>query len=194
MQVSPRSHRSAVVMAIVLLLASACSTMKIDSIPVTGQDFLVEEYFLGNTRAHGIVLDRGGQPIRYFEVAIVGVWDETEQTLTLTEDFEFNDGEKSQRIWRIAREEEGRYTGTAADVDGTAQGVSRGNALNWQYTLNIPYKGKTLGVQLDDWMYLQNDVLMNRAVMRKFGFRVGEIIITFDHFAASPDQDDDPPR
>lgn len=163
------------------LLVSACSTMKIDTIPVTDQRFLVEEYFLGKTRAHGIVMDRGGSPMRYFQVQIEGSWDEQTQTLTLDEDFLFDDGEVSQRIWKIRREDDGRYTGQAADVDGVAKGFSRGNALNWKYTLNIPYKGKTLGVQLDDWMYLQNDVLINRAVMRKFGFRVGEILITFDH-------------
>lgn len=163
------------------LVASACSTMKIDSIAVTDQSFLVEDYFLGETRAHGIVMDRSGAPMRYFKVQIEGSWDEESQTLTLDEDFLFDDGEVSNRVWKITREADGRYSGQAADVDGVATGVSRGNALNWNYTLNIPYKGKTLGVQLDDWMYLQNDVLINRAVMRKFGFRVGEILITFDH-------------
>ncbi|MGQ7847143.1 DUF3833 family protein [Granulosicoccus sp. 3-233] len=161
-------------------MASACSTMKIDTIPINGQDFLVEEYFAGNTRAHGIVLNRGGSPIRYFKVHIEGLWDEQTRTLTLNEDFIFDDGEISQRIWEIKRMEKSRYTGTADDVEGVAIGFSRGNALNWQYTLNIPWKQRTLAVQLDDWMYLQDDVLINRAVMRKFGVRVGEILIAFD--------------
>lgn len=167
--------------ALLALFTSACSAMKIDKIPVTDQTFLVEQYFLGNTRAHGIVMDRGGAPMRYFTVQIEGSWDEDKQILTLDEDFVFADGEVSNRVWQIKRESDGRYSGQAADVEGTATGVSRGNALNWKYTLNIPYKGKTLGVQLDDWMYLQNDVLINRAVMSKFGFRVGEILIAFDH-------------
>ena len=163
-----------------LTLLSACSSMRINDIPVTGQSFLVEEYFQGATRAHGIVFDRGGAPIRYFTVEINGDWDESSQTLTLEEDFTFDDGELSQRIWRITRVAEGQYTGEAADVEGQAIGQSRGNALNWHYTLNIPYKNKTLAVQLNDWMYLQDDVLLNRAVMKKFGFRVGEIFISFN--------------
>ena len=109
------------------LLVSACSTMKIDTIPVTDQRFLVEEYFLGKTRAHGIVMDRGGSPMRYFQVQIEGSWDEQTQTLTLDEDFLFDDGEVSQRIWKIRREGDGRYSGQAADVDGVAKGFSRGN-------------------------------------------------------------------
>ncbi len=164
---------------VLLTLLNACSSMRINDIAVTDQSFQVEEYFQGASRAHGIVFDRGGTPMRYFTVELKGVWDESSQTLTLEEDFEFDDGEISQRTWRITRIAEGRYTGEAADVEGQAIGNSRGNALNWRYTLNIPYKDSTLAVQLNDWMYLQDDVLLNRAVMRKFGFRVGEIFISF---------------
>jgi hypothetical protein len=154
--------------------------MRIDDMPVTDQPFLVEQYFQGATRAQGIVFDRGGAPMRYFSVQLNGDWNEKAQTLTLEEDFQFDDGEVSQRTWLITRVAEGRYTGEAADVEGQAMGRSRGNALNWEYTLNIPYKNSTLAVQLNDWMYLQDDVLLNRAVMRKFGFRVGEIFIAFN--------------
>ncbi len=165
---------------VLLALLNACSSMRINEIAVTDQPFKVEEYFQGASRAHGIVFDRGGAPMRYFTVELNGVWDDSSQTLTLKEDFQFDDGEISQRTWRITRVAEGQYTGEAADVEGQAVGSSRGNALNWLYTLNIPYKGSTLAVQLNDWMYLQDDVLLNRAVMRKFGFRVGEIFISFD--------------
>lgn len=158
---------------------NACSSMRINDIAVTDQSFKVEEYFQGASRAHGIVFDRSGAASRYFTVDLNGVWNDSSQTLTLEEDFEFDDGEASQRTWRITRVAEGHYIGKAGDVEGEAIGVSRGNALNWRYTLNVPYKDSTLGVQLNDWMYLQGDVLLNRAVMRKFGFRVGEIFISF---------------
>lgn len=166
--------------ALFLILLNACSSMRINEIPVTDQSFQVEQYFLGASRAHGIIFDRGGAPMRYFSVQLNGDWDEESQTLTLKEDFQFDDGEVSQRTWRITRVADGQYTGEAADVEGQAIGRNRGNALNWRYTLNIPYKDSTLAVQLDDWMYLQDDVLLNRAVMRKFGIRVGEIFIAFD--------------
>lgn len=174
-----RGTRSGVI-ALSLSALSACSSMQINDIPVTDQPFQVEKYFQGSSRAHGIVFDRSGAPMRYFNVQLNGQWDEESQTLTLDEDFEFDDGEISQRTWRITRVADGQYTGEAADVEGQAIGRSKGNALNWRYTLNIPYKDSTLAVQLNDWMYLQNDVLLNRAVMKKFGFRVGEIFISFD--------------
>jgi len=35
-------------------------------------------------------------------------------------------------------------------------------------------------VEFDDWMYLMEEgVLMNRSVMKKFGFRLGEVILFF---------------
>ena len=35
-------------------------------------------------------------------------------------------------------------------------------------------------VQFDDWMYLMNDkVLLNKAEMSKFGFKLGEVTLSF---------------
>jgi hypothetical protein len=35
-------------------------------------------------------------------------------------------------------------------------------------------------VQFDDWMYLMDDrVMLNKAVMSKFGLRLGEVTLTF---------------
>ncbi|MFN6183887.1 MAG: DUF3833 family protein, partial [Burkholderiales bacterium] len=38
----------------------------------------------------------------------------------------------------------------------------------------------SIEVQFDDWMFLIDDrVMLNRAVMSKFGFRLGEVFISF---------------
>jgi hypothetical protein len=45
--------------------------------------------------------------------------------------------------------------------------------------LLLPVDGKTYEVQFDDWMYLMNDsVMLNKSEMRKFGFKLGEIVIS----------------
>ncbi|MGB5638466.1 MAG: DUF3833 family protein, partial [Sedimenticolaceae bacterium] len=55
-----------------------------------------------------------------------------------------------------------------------------GNALNWRYTLRLPYRGSELEVKFDDWMFLQSDdVLVNRATVTKVGFTVGEVTLFF---------------
>ena len=58
---------------------------------------------------------------------------------------------------------------------------SAGNAFNWRYTLALPVGGRVVEVQLDDWMYLMDGgrTVINRAVMHKFGVRVGELTLAF---------------
>ena len=76
--------------------------------------------------------------------------------------------------------EDGRWRGTAGDVVGEAVGEVAGNALNWRYTLKLPVDGKVYEVQFDDWMYLMDqNTLINRASMSKFGFELGEVTLFF---------------
>jgi hypothetical protein len=58
--------------------------------------------------------------------------------------------------------------------------VAAGNALNWRYTLRLEVDGRTWDVQFDDWMFLMDErVMLNRAVMSKFGIRLGEVTLAF---------------
>jgi hypothetical protein len=144
----------------------------------TTPEFDLFEYFGGQTKAWGIFQGRNGDLKRQFVVDIRG--DIEGDLLTLTEDFVYADGEVSQRIWRITRLGDNRYEGRADDVVGVAQGIASGQALNWQYTLRLPYKDSTIDVRLNDWMFLQPDgVLVNRATVSKLGFKVGEVTIFF---------------
>ena len=153
--------------------------MKVENISRQSPTFVLEEYFVGATRAWGIVQDWRGHVTRQFVVHIDGKWDG--QLLTLDEHFDFNDGEKSFRQWRINKVGDGCYEGAANDVVGIATGVAAGNALNWVYNLDLKVgKKRTLQVKFNDWLFLQSDgVLINRARMSKFGIKLGEVIISF---------------
>jgi hypothetical protein len=132
----------------------------------------------GQLEAPGIVTDRAGKVLRRFTVHMTGRWNGDEGVLE--EDFRYSDGSTERRVWHLTRGGDGRYTGRAADVVGTAQGVESGNALNWRYTLRIPVDGRVFDVDLDDWMYLVDEqVMLNRATMSKFGIRVGEVLLAF---------------
>ncbi len=152
-------------------------------------EFILEEYFDQRLEAWGVIEGRSGKILREFKVIIDGDWDG--ETLTLDEDFVYSDGATEKRIWRITKTGQGLYEGRADDVVGVAKGVAAGNALNWRYVL--AYKtdtGRTLNLGFNDWMYLQPDgVLLNRATMKWFGIRVGEVTIAFKPVAqdaASP--------
>lgn len=123
--------------------------------------------------------DRKGTLKRQFVVDIKGYKNDKNE-LVLEEDFVWNDGEKSKRVWTIKQTGKNQFIGTAPDVVGEAIGESSGNSLHWTYDLNLPVGDKTYVVKFDDWMFLQPDgVLLNRAKMSKFGFALGEVFISF---------------
>jgi len=138
----------------------------------------LKTYFNGDLVAHGIFTDRSGQVVRRFVVQMTGSWNGKQGTLD--ERFTYSDGKTERRVWRLTDEGGGRWSGRADDVVGVAQGVAAGNALNWRYTLSLPVDGKVYEVQFDDWMYLMDErVMLNKAVMSKFGVRLGEVTLSF---------------
>lgn len=140
--------------------------------------FKINEYFNGEVSAFGVLQDWKGRVTRTFTVKMQGDWKGNEGTLK--EWFVFDDGEKSERIWKVKLIDENNFTASATDSKGDAKGEQYGNTLRMQYTLNIPYKGKTMPIALDDWMYLVDDNnLINISQMKKFGLPVGKISIGF---------------
>lgn len=166
------------VLGLLLLLLGGCSPMKIEDFADTTPRLSLEEYFTGTTHAWGIFQNRQGQPLRQFRVRIEGKVEG--DTLILDEYFDYADGETQRRIWRLQKVAPDRYVGRADDVVGTATGIVRGQAFNFRYTLDVPWKDGSIHLDFDDWMFLQPDgVMINRATVRKFGFRVGEVILFF---------------
>lgn len=138
----------------------------------------LRRYLNGTLDAHGVFTDRSGKVVKRFTVVMTCTWKGDEGTLD--EDFTYSDGTKQRRIWRLTRTGEGRYIGRADDVVGEATGIEAGNALNWRYTLALPVDGRVIEVQFDDWMYLMSDkVMLNKAVMRKYGVTLGEVTLAF---------------
>jgi hypothetical protein len=161
-----------------VLLLAACAAP-------TPADYAAEKpvldlktYFNGPMVAHGVFTDRSGKVARRFTVQMTGTWEGNQGTLD--ERFTYSDGKTERRVWRLTDLGGGRWSGRADDVVGEAVGVAAGNALQWQYTLRLPVDDKVYEVQFDDWMYLMDDkVMLNKAVMSKFGIRLGEVTLSF---------------
>ena len=160
-----------------ILLAGGCATVDIGSYAKAKPTLDLATYFNGTVDGWGMFQDRSGNVLRRFYVRIEGKWDGNNGVLD--EAFEYADGTRENRVWKLVRDGD-RYTGTAGDVIGTAQGMARGNALQWAYVLAVPVDGKTWNMDMDDWMYLIDEkTLMNRTAMSKFGVRVGDVTLTF---------------
>lgn len=137
----------------------------------------LKEYFNGTIDAWGVFQDRSGKVVKRFTVVMKCTWNGN--TGVLDETFMYSDGTTDKRIWTLTKNGD-TYTGSAGDVLGVANGQTSGNAFNWKYTLLLPVDGTTYEVQFDDWMYLMDDkVMLNRAVMSKFGIELGEVLLSF---------------
>ena len=155
-----------------------CSSVEIDKYRSETPVLDLREYFNGTLEAHGIFQDRSGEVAKRFTVIIDASWQG--EVGTLDERFTYSDGSTQRRVWTITRTGEGRYVGRADDVVGEARGESAGNALRWRYVLALPVDGKVYNVDFDDWMFLMDDrVMLNRSVMSKWGFRLGEVTLSF---------------
>ena len=162
------------------IILVGCSSMKPEDFAGREPKLVLEEYFLGETKAWGIFEDRFGTLRRSFTVDITGTWDEEQQLLTLEEDFLYDDGEVDRRVWRVTKKDEHNYNGRADDVVGVAEGKIYGPALNWKYDIDLKMKDSSLRVTFNDWMFLQDEeTMINRAKVTKFGILLGEVTIFF---------------
>jgi len=163
---------------VVVMISGGCATPNVENYRDERPVLDLREYFDGEIEAYGMFQNRSGEVIKRFTVAIKASWNGN--VGTLEEDFVYSDGTTDRRVWTITKVDQHNYVGTAADVIGEAKGTAYGNALRWRYDLALPVDGKTYHVSFDDWMYLVNDkVMLNRSEMRKFGFRLGEVTLSF---------------
>ena len=160
------------------LALAGCAAPRLEDHAGQRPVFDLRTYFDGPVTAHGLVSDRAGKVLRRFVVSMRCSW--VGDIGTLDEDFVYDDGERERRVWTLRRLGDGRYVGTAADVVGEAVGASVGPAFRWQYTLKLPVSGSIYEVQFDDWMHqIDERTVINRAVMSKFGIRLGEVTLAF---------------
>ncbi len=165
-------------LATAVLALAGCAGPRIDDFAGEKPVLDLREYFNGTLDAYGLFTDRSGKVVKRFTVVMRCTW--TGDNGVLDEDFLYSDGTRQKRIWRLKKLPDGRYTGTADDVVGEAQGQARGNAFNWVYTLALPVDGTVWNVTFDDWMYLMSDrVMLNKAVMSKWGVRLGDVTLSF---------------
>ncbi|MFL0800141.1 MAG: DUF3833 domain-containing protein [Agarilytica sp.] len=158
---------------------TACGQAPIQSYTNSKPTLNLREFFNGDLVVYGILQDRKGKVTRKFTATIDARWEGNAGYLN--EVFFFDDGTQDTRNWVLQEDAQGNVTGTAGDVVGIAKGQLNGSTLHWRYTLAIPYKNSTLNVAIDDWLYLvTRDRLLNKSVLKKWGFRVGELTLVIE--------------
>lgn len=159
--------------------AACASSSQLEQFAEAPRQLVLEDYFAGETTAYGLFEDRFGKVRRQFKVDITGTV--VGNRLTLVEKFAYDDGERDTRVWEIDILGGGQYRGMAGDVPVPAVGQASGNAFNWKYKVDLKVGGSVWNVGFNDWMFLmQDDVLINRAYVTRYGIEIGQVTIAFN--------------
>jgi len=170
------------VWAVGLLSLGGCAGVSVDGYRAQHPVLDLAQYFNGTVDGWGMFQNRSDEVIKRFHVVIDAQWQTRDgvEVGTLDENFSWSDGTTSRRVWTLTKLDAGHYIGRADDVVGAARGEAAGNALRWRYVLALPIDGRVWNVDFDDWMFLVDEkIMLNRAVMSKFGFRLGEVTLSF---------------
>ncbi len=160
-----------------VVLVAGCASMRIEDFENQKPALVLEEYFNGELTAYGLIKDRQGKITSTFRAAFNGSW--TNGVGTIEEVFVYDDGTTQKRVWTFRPNGKNRYIGTAPDIVGKADMVVNGNTLRMDYVIRVPYQDGTIDLSVRDWLHLMPDgVVLNHSYMRKFGFRVAELVVT----------------
>ena len=130
MTMNLRRRAGLLVLAAAAVLLAACAAPRPSDYAAERPVLSLREYFNGKVEAHGMFQDRAGKVVKRFTVTMDCSWRGDEGVLD--EAFTFSDGTTQRRVWKLKALPDGRFTGTADDVIGTAEGEQRGNAFQWR--------------------------------------------------------------
>ncbi|WP_026377482.1 DUF3833 domain-containing protein [Aestuariibacter salexigens] len=165
------------VVLITLWLTGCAGSIEGEQYQNIGPKFDLQGFFNGDVKAWGIVQDRSGNVVQRFTVDIAGSMQDGKLVLDETFDYAVGEGPE-KRIWTITAKGDNAFEGQASDIAGPAQGRVFGNALYWQYEMDLPVSGSTYRVNFEDWMWAFDDkTLMNRSYIKKFGITFAEVTL-----------------
>lgn len=146
---------------------------------VSTEDFFLPDFFEGRTSAWGFFEDPFGKVKRAFTAEIEGSWEENE--FVLDESFVFLDGTTDHRVWRLRFEEgSSKFSATCGDSIGPGQGYHVRGGCYLTYRVNLPIGERKVAVRFKDLFHLIDEqTLLNRAKVSKWGLPVGQLTIAF---------------
>lgn len=139
--------------------------------------FDIRKHLSGPIVAEGMIFGPTGRVSQRFVAKMHGSWDGA--TGRLTESFRYSSGTEQMREWTLRLGNDGEIIGTAPDIVGEARGRQSGATVMLRYRLRLPESAGGHVLDVVDWLYLVEDgVILNKSVMRKFGIKVAELVAT----------------
>ncbi|GGA47108.1 DUF3833 family protein [Pelagibacterium lentulum] len=153
---------------------------RVPRVPLSADTSLtLDEAFAGQSRGRGeFVVPITGYR-RGFDVDLNGTL--SSDTLTVVEDFYWDDGEVQQLTWRFTRTAPGRWSGMREDVVGEADVRETENGITLDYTADIEANGEVTRLSFSDILYRRADgAIINEALVRMFGLPVGNVRLVIE--------------
>ncbi len=145
---------------------------------VIRDEFLLPDFFEGHSEAWGMFENPMGVVKRAFTAQIEGSWQD--DVFVLEEDFEFSDGVKDHRIWRLQFQKDGHFTGECQDAIAKAEGRTFRNGCYLSYRFLLPVGKRRIAVKFSDLFCLvDNQTMLNRAKVSKWGLPLGRVTAAF---------------
>ena len=142
------------------------------------QMFDLPRFLEGQTHAWGVFQDRFGRVRNRFTVEMEGRWEGTR--FQLNEAFAYDDGRSETRVWSVTAAVDGQFEASCADCIGRAKGRLEAGFSRMSYTFRLKLPSRTLDVTFDDRIFpMSADTAVNRAIMRKWGIKLGELWVFF---------------
>lgn len=162
-------------LGVTVVALANCATAP--AVPPTTQTvpFLLERDLAGRTVGEGSFTAINGTR-RDFTAYLDGSWDG--QTLTLVEDFVYDDGEEDRKTWILTRQPDGSFTGTREDVVGEARGFYEDGSFRLEYDVILPDEDGDGGMKVrfrDVLVKRADGVVLNTATVGYYGLRVGRV-------------------
>ena len=161
-----------------VFVLSACAGAPEGSLPPSERlNVGLVEAFQGRTTGRGVFKAPIAGVERPFNVVLNGRL--RGNTLTVAEDFVFDDGQVDRLTWRFTRVGAGRWTGTREDVIGEAEVLETPEGIVLTYTADIRgADGNTTRLSFRDILYKRADgVVINEAVVSSFGLPIGSVYL-----------------
>ncbi len=168
-------------LTVVLLLGGCAGSPKIGQFANGEPAMSPANWMVGPVDGYGLITDRFGTVRNQFHAHEVGTLDASGKVVTVNEHIVYLQGSTDapqDRIWTFTEVSPGHWTGTAADVIGTATGETMGNAWHLMFHQKLPVNGNEIEVAVDDWRWREADnVAIDYSTVSKFGLTLatGEI-------------------
>lgn len=137
-----------------------------------------ESLFAQRLGGVGAVFYRSGRLKTRFTVVASGTWNG--EKLTIEETLRYESGELHHRTFDIHKVDEDSYTAQCAEFVGPSSIRRKGAGFQWRYRLRENSReAHRITLTADDRLFLCADgTVLDHAILRKFGVRIGDVFMT----------------